>query len=935
MNLRALLIATFFLGLTANLLFGQNPDKKQLDHLEFDTWNWISNTQISKDGRWVVYEQAPGKGDGVLMVFDAISNKTQAFPRGGKAKLSEDGSFLVFSIAPFQDSLNAKRRLKIKKEKLPKDSLGIVELATGKITKIPQVKSFQLPEKWNGWVTYQVEPTSQDSITAQTFFVPGKKKASAKNGSTLIFKNLETGKEWAAGFVLSYAASKNGQRFVYQSTGDDTTAQAGIYLFDTKSNMPISVFQSKGTYKKISINDKGDQVAFVADLDTTNAQIRPLKLFHWQEGWTSAVEILKPGDSFLPTAWMVSEFANLNFSDDGTRLFFGIAPPPIVEDTTLLEEEIVQVEVWKYDDPLIYPQQKVLMDRMKKQSYLSVYHIAGKKLVQLGNEALPYVNIDEKGIASFALGYYDEPYLLASSWEGGPACKDVYSVDVMTGKQQLIAQKICGTPQMSPSSKYFYWFSYPDSMWFTYNLANKQIKPLADPKDFVFYDETNDAPTYPNPYGVAGWLENDSHILVYDRFDIWKITPGSSEKPINLTQGRKNKIVSRYIDLDREERFINPSERILLHQVNEDSKDEGYAWLEVKTARLNRVISEGFSYSTRPIKAKAAEKYVFTKENFHHFPDLLYGSNLAEPLKISDANPQQSDYSWGSIELYEWTSLDGQKLRGMLVKPEGFDPSKKYPMIVNFYEVSSNTVNRYRGPEPNRSQITYAFYASRGYLVFNPDIIYKIGYPGESAYNAVVSGVTSLIDEGFVDKERIGIQGHSWGGYQIAFILTKTNLFRCAESGAPVVNMFSAYGGIRWETGLSRMFQYEHTQSRIGGSIWEYPLRFMENSPLFTIDKIQTPVLILHNDSDGAVPWYQGIEFITAMRRLNKPAWMLNYNGEPHWPLKRQNRMDFQLRMSQFFDYYLKDAPMPQWMERGVPPLEKGIIQGYKLMEKE
>jgi dipeptidyl aminopeptidase/acylaminoacyl peptidase len=191
--------------------------------------------------------------------------------------------------------------------------------------------------------------------------------------------------------------------------------------------------------------------------------------------------------------------------------------------------------------------------------------------------------------------------------------------------------------------------------------------------------------------------------------------------------------------------------------------------------------------------------------------------------------------------------------------------------------------------------------------------------------------VTYLINKGFVDEKRIGVQGHSWGGYQVAYLITKTDIFKCAESGAPVVNMISAYSGIRWESGMMRQFQYEHSQSRIGGSLWEYPLRFLENSPIFTADKINTPVLILHNDKDGAVPWYQGIEFYGAMRRMNKPAWLLNYNDEPHWPLKLQNRIDFQTRMQQYFDHYLKDAPMPRWMLRGVPAIEKSILQGYEL----
>jgi len=230
--------------------------------------------------------------------------------------------------------------------------------------------------------------------------------------------------------------------------------------------------------------------------------------------------------------------------------------------------------------------------------------------------------------------------------------------------------------------------------------------------------------------------------------------------------------------------------------------------------------------------------------------------------------------------------------------------------------------------------INMSLFVSQGYLIFIPDIPYKIGYPGESAVNAIVPGVTQLIDKGFVDKKRVGIIGHSWSGYQTAYIITRTNLFAAAEAGAPVSNMTSAYGGIRWGSGLSRMMQYEKSQSRIGGSLWEYPNRYIENSPLFWADKIQTPLLMMHNDNDGAVPWYQGIEMFVAMRRLGKPAWLINYNGEEHGLRKYQNRKDWAIRLQQFFDHYLKDAPAPVWMAEGVPAVQKGKTLGLELIEK-
>ncbi|MFO8241177.1 MAG: prolyl oligopeptidase family serine peptidase [Dissulfuribacterales bacterium] len=320
---------------------------------------------------------------------------------------------------------------------------------------------------------------------------------------------------------------------------------------------------------------------------------------------------------------------------------------------------------------------------------------------------------------------------------------------------------------------------------------------------------------------------------------------------------------------------------------------------------------------------------MYTQETFQQFPDLQITKNFRKSEQISNANPQQEEFKWGTIELYDWTSADGRKLEGLLVKPEDFDPNKKYPLIVNFYEKSSQGLYSHRTPEAHRSTVDYHYYNSNDYIIFNPDIYYKTGYPGEDAFNCVMTGITQLISEGFIDEDHIAAQGHSWGGYQVAYLATRTNMFAAIESGAPVVNMFSAYGGIRESSGLNRAFQYEHTQSRIGKSIWEAPLRYLENSPLFWADKINTPMLIMHNEDDGAVPFSQGIEFFVAMRRLRKPSWLLNYNEADHWPTKIRDKYDFQVRMSQFFDHFLKEKPMPEWMKKGIPAVEKGRNMGY------
>jgi dipeptidyl aminopeptidase/acylaminoacyl peptidase len=330
------------------------------------------------------------------------------------------------------------------------------------------------------------------------------------------------------------------------------------------------------------------------------------------------------------------------------------------------------------------------------------------------------------------------------------------------------------------------------------------------------------------------------------------------------------------------------------------------------------------------MKAKNADKYIYSRENFEVFPDVWStDANFKKGIQLTQGIRQQEPFIWGNAELISWTSMDGIPLEGIIYKPANFDPNKKYPMIVNFYERNSETLNKYHMPEPHRSTIDYSMYLSNGYIVFNPDVRYRDGYPGESCYSCVMSGVYEVMSRGYIDEKRIGAQGHSWGGYQVAYLATRTRLFAAIESGAPVVNMFSAYGGIRWGSGLARSFQYEHTQSRLGATPWSDPRRYFDNSPLFLMDKVETPILILHNDGDGHVPWYQGIEFFVALKRLGKPAWMLNYTGEPHWPMKTPNKLDFQIRMKQFFDHYLKGEPMPKWMEKGVPAVKQPYELGY------
>ncbi len=918
--------------------------KKPLSHDVYDNWKEISYRALTTDGAFAAYTINPQDGDGKIIFQNLKTLAQDSVKRAAEISLTWDSRYAIFKIKPQKDAVKELRRQKKKKEDLPKDSLGIYSFASRKVEKIPEVKSFKVPEKTGGWLAYQLEAAkeikpkaegkSAEKVEGKT--EPSKPKSVKKNtddnGYTLVLRNLNDNKETQFGFVKDYTFAKYGQGLLFHSTGNDSTLKPGVYWYDLQNAQLNMVYEGKSKYKVkgLSINEDGTQAAFLVDSDTTKALVRYHKLYHWKKGSDPANLIADEQSSGIPQDWIISEHYTPLFSKDGSKLFFGSSPKPIVQDTTLLTEEIVNVEVWAWNDDYIYPQQNRRLEADKKRSYISAIHLTNNtKIVQLAQASMPNLELGDEGNALIALSENESPYLMMRTWDID-VYKDLILVNILNGTTQIIKEKVKGTARLSPKANYVVWFSNPDTAWHSYSIANKKTVKLNEPLKVKFADEQDDHPYYPSSYGTAGFTSNDALFIAYDRYDLWAFDPENRSAPKNLTAiGRKEKIRFRYVRLDPEERFIDPEKEMLLSAFNEVTKQSGYYTLSLKDGKLTKLIMGDYRYGN-PVKARNANTILFTRESFREFPDVWTSDiRFTAPKKLSNANPQMRNYFWGNVERVQWVSADNIPLEGLLYTPEGFDPKKKYPMMVYFYERNSDNQHQHLAPAPIRSSINYSMYTSNGYVVFVPDVVYKIGYPGESAMNCIMPGVTSLIAKGFVDEKRIGIQGHSWGGYQIAYMVTRTNLFAAAEAGAPVVNMISAYGGIRWETGLSRMFQYEQSQTRLGGTLWEKPLLYIENSPIFTADKIQTPILMMHNDADGAVPWYQGIEYYMALRRLNKPVWMLNYNGQGHGLTQREHRIDFAKRMMQYFDHYLKDAPMPDWMKRGVPAIEKGIKQGF------
>ncbi|MBI1343355.1 MAG: prolyl oligopeptidase family serine peptidase [Terrimonas sp.] len=940
---------------SALIVFSQ---KKQLDHTVYDHWQSIGEKQISHNGQWVVYSIDVQEGDNELVIQRADTSFKMIVPRGYQATITDDNRFVIFLIKPLYKDTREARIKKKKPAEFPKDSLGILDLGTLSLWKRAAVSGYKIPEHTKGWMAY----------------LNGNSQPDTKEGAELVVHNLTSGNELNFKNIAAYLFDRNGKKILlYQvKTAKDSSSQSAVLYYDMSLYVTDTLSRGGADFCNFSISEDGLQVAYTAQRDSSDKALQQFyKLWYYREGMDSAMLVVDYNNVGMQLGMTVSQYGATSFSKSGKRLFFGTAPiqPPI--DTLTPEIDKVNVDIWHYADDDLQTVQLARLQKDLKKNFLSVYELETGLVQQLAKPEIPVVYPSGEGDGDIFTGIADQNYRLESQWTGA-AKKDIYAIDLVRGTRKLVKKALDGiinASYCSPSGKFILWYDFKARNYFLYD--GKQTHAISTGIKFPLYEEENDMPADARPYGLMGWEKGDSAVYVYDRYDIWKLVPGSKEAPRRVLSGRDKKVVFRYLQTDPEEKYIDPDKPLTFLTFHETSKSYGlweafFSVTKNNICCLSPIVLDDISLSGEPLKtgvppasvvqsiklanlirAKDRAIFLYTKESFSKSPDLYVGqkwssgmlssgdSVLSHPneTRLSHINPQQDEYYWGTAELFTWKAYDGKNATGILYKPENFDPRKKYPMICYFYEQLSNTLHNYYPPAPIRSAINIPFYTSRGYVIFVPDIRYKIGYPGQSAYNYVVSGARAVVKKGFVDSTRMAIQGHSWGGYQVAFLITRTSLFKAAWAGAPVANMTSAYGGIRWESGLNRQFQYEKTQSRIGATLWEKRNLYIENSPLFFLDKVKTPVVIMHNDGDGAVPWYQGIEMFTGLRRLGKKVWMLNYNGEGHGLTVRKDKLDYQVRMQQFFDWILKGEQPAKWILEGVPATEKGKDRGLELME--
>ena len=916
------ILFTFFSVFFVVLL---HAEKKPLDHSVYDLWESVTQVLISNDGNYTVYVVAPQDGDSILYVTNVKTQATTRIDRGYNARITDDSRYVVFQIKPWQTEKKEARKQKKSADEQPVDSLGWLQLGTQQVEHIPEVKSFKMPEKASGFFACATR-MPKDTVMHKKEEKP----------EALILYYFKTGTFDTIPYVSNYAISKNGKYLAYltKPLEKDSATVPGLFLYDTKLQQTTTLMEGKGDYKLQSFDEEAAQFAFFATTDTTKRDPKVYNLYYTQTANPAVKLIADTLSARMPRNWAVNSFRNAAFSHDGRKLYFGISPVITPKDTTVDESEVAKLDVWHYQDDYVQPVQLKQLKDETNRSYLCMFDVSDfSRFIQLGATDLENVTFSDRGDGEYALGTTTKGYRIESQWTGY-SLNDVSVVSTRTGERTLIAKALSASPSISTTGNYVAWFDRDESQWYIYSVVNNTTRCVTEGLDVHFEDATGQTPDKYDSFGFMGWSKNDQYFYVYDQYDIWQIDPAGKIAPLMITKGtgRKEHTVFRHLKFDKEVEYIEMDKPQLLSAFNKETKEAGYYTLQGtgKTTLQKRILMPKTFPSI--IKAKNTEVFAYTKADFRTSPDLWTTADLwKNERQLSHINPQMNDYLWGTAELVSWKTKNGFDVQGLLYKPEDFDPGKKYPVMVYFYERYSDELYRYYPPAPSRSTVNLSFYCSRGYLVFVPDIYYVDGHPGRSAYNSIVAGVEMLSENPWVDKAHIGIQGQSWGGYQVAYLVTQTELFAAAGAGAPVSNMTSAYGGIRWESGLIRQFQYERQQSRIGKTLWDGLDLYIENSPLFFADKVNTPLLIMHNDNDGAVPWYQGIEFFVALRRLGKEAYMLQYNGEEHNLVYRRNMHDLTIRLQQFFDHYLKGAPKPVWMKYGVPAIEKGKTWGLEL----
>jgi len=914
---------------------------------------------ISGDSKWLGYLVAPkrppeGRGRGARGARGGGRDGAGADSTAGRAAPSNTNTFVLMN------------------------------LDTGEKREFERIRRFSFNADTATWVVLQGYPAGRGGDDAPEAGAGGRGGRGGRGGggggggggadTDLLLYEIESGQLVNMGRVADYAFDASGAWLAYTMDAPDQVGNV-VQLRDMRTGVVRPIESERVLYRHLAWVDSSRALSVVrgtvvAERRDTIFSIATFTGFG-ADG-PSGRRLFDPaGRVDFPDGFKVSSQSAPRYADDMSVVFFDIRPANpaggradargariqpgapgaggtinqtggrggrggAAGDTT----ELPSLILWHAQDPRLQSQQMVQEQQDRNVAYLASYRYDDDRFVRLEDDELRSVTVTSGD--RYAYGTDTRAYQRVASYSGRNY-QDVYRVDLRTGDRTLIMEKKpSGGLSASPDGRtLLYWGT--DSHYWVLDLETDERRNITKGVSTSFVDTEDDHNSlYPPSTPSRGWTADGSAVVLYDNWDLWKVPVEPDAGPaVNLTgDGKKNQVrYQRIYNFDaaggggggrggRGGRGgggggsgIDLSEPLYVGTYGEWTKKEGLSRIDPGQPGAKSLFFEDARFSIN--KARDADVYTYTRQTFTEYPNhWVFEPGFQNGHRITDANPQMKDLDWSSgARLIDYRSDKGDRLQGALYLPADYEPGKKYPLLVTIYEKRSQNKNNFVSPSETRAPDATLF-TNRGYAVLDPDIVYRVNDPGMSAVWSVIPAVQAAIATGIVDPERVGLWGHSWGGYQTAFLVTQTDIFKAAIAGAPLTDMVSMYSSVYWNTGGANQAIFESSQGRFKGNFIDHYDAYIRNSPAFFAHNVTTPLIIMHNDKDGAVDFNQGITYFNTLRQLEKQVILLEYVGENHGLSRRVNQLDYASRMTEWFDHYLKDAPAPDWILKGVPRVE-------------
>jgi dipeptidyl aminopeptidase/acylaminoacyl peptidase len=912
-------------------------------------WKSIRASVISNDGAWFAYMLAPQEGDGEVVIRRTEGEKELRFPigeaprmSGGAVAFSEDSQWLAYTVYPKRQE--ARKAAKTKKRLYNKAVL--LNLKTEKEHAFEKVKSFRFSGENPAWIALHRNPPEGQA-----------KEKDKWSGSDLLLFELATGKTLNFGNVSEFAFDKHGKWLAWLVDAQGCSGN-GVLVRDMGTGVITPLDNAEAEYKRLTWTEKGEGFAVLKGVEHDDYEDKLFSVLGFSgfgpQGPQKAAYDPQEDESF-PEKMTISPNRSPQWTEDLSGILFGIheakekkdkkpgkedepaekGKPAEVEkpedspedepkpkdkaDPEIDKEDLPDLVIWHYRDKRMQSQQQVQSSRDKNFSYLAIYRVDKKVFIRLADDEVRDVTPAPKH--RWAVGFDTREYELSSNLEGRRH-QDVYVIDLRTGERRLALKK-CRW-YMGPAWDGEKLLFYQDGHYHVYEMAAGRTTNITKnvPTSFINTEDDHNVKDPPIYSFAWGWAKDSGSVLLYDNWDVWKVPAVKGGQAVNLTKNGKTDGIryrSRF-RLDPEEKGLDLEKPVYVSVYGEWTKKGGIGRIDKGRPGVKMLFWDDALYSLR--KAKKADVYLYTRQTPKDYPDFYATDASLKPgTRITEANPQQKDFLWSDgARLVDYESAKGDRLQAALFLPANYEKGKSYPTVVYIYEKMSSRLNSYMAPAARGFNKTV--YTSRGYAVLMPDIVYTINDPGMSSVWCVLPAIEAAVATGVVDKDRVGIHGHSWGGYQTAFLVTQTGLFKAAVAGAPLTNMISMYSSIYWNSGSANQPIFESSQGRFKGNYLDNLEAYERNSPVYYAHNVRTPLIILHNDKDGAVDWNQGIEYFNTLRQLRKPVLMLQYKGENHGLRKPANLKDYHVRMQEFFDHYLRSMPAPGWLTDGISHLD-------------